>query len=266
MDINHISLKFWLRYQWQKRVRRASFIPARPIFFVHIPKTAGTSFRNMLYRVIEPDATFPNYLDLAQTTGRYPDPEQLSDYLSAIDRDIRFLSGHFPFAAGTLLPHTPDYYVFLREPVARTISNLLHFQRNDPDCQGLDLYQIFDRFRGHLQNLQVRYLCDVSMESAGIFHHAEQLSKNSLRQAMRHLEQCKFIGLAEDFATSIHLAEQLLGRSLGKPLQDNPATNTPRFADPNLATYIEPAIALDRELYHYACALFEKQKLGLRQS
>ncbi|MCB0630654.1 MAG: sulfotransferase family 2 domain-containing protein [Saprospiraceae bacterium] len=261
--VKSITVKFWLRYQWQKRVCHAHFIPPRPVFFVHIPKTAGTSFRNMLYRVIDPEVTYPNLRDLAIYEGHYPRPEQLEDYLSGIGRDIFFLAGHYPFAMGGLLAKVPDYYVFLRDPLARTISNLLHFQRNEPDCMGLDLFQIFDLYRKHLQNFQVRYLCDPSLTDFDTFYHAERVTEKSLEQAKDHLSRCAFIGLTEEFSTSVRLAEKLLGISLGNILKDNFAANIPEYDDPALAEYIGPAIQLDQKLYHHARILFEQQKAHL---
>ena len=38
-------------------------------FFVHIPKTAGSSFRNMLYRQFEQDVIYPNLKDIKNNNG-----------------------------------------------------------------------------------------------------------------------------------------------------------------------------------------------------
>lgn len=260
MSLLNNNLKFWLRYRWHRHIRKTRFVPENPVFFIHIPKTAGTSFRNMLFRMVDQEVSFPNFQDMRENNGVYPPTQDLPALLPTLHRELRFLTGHYPYAVGSLFSVTPQYYIFLREPISRTLSNLLHFQRNKPENAGLSLVEIFDKYQVHLQNLQTRYLCDPSMDQLNIFFRPRLLTEKDLKQAKKHLANCTFIGLTEAFEESVRIAEQLLQIPLGQALIHNvtPPQNNPLTDE--LIRHISPYLQYDLELYDYACTLFEELK------
>lgn len=261
MDLLGLNLRFWLRAKWLKYVTRASYVPDDPIFFIHIPKTAGTSFRNMLFRLIRQEAAFPNLQDLGGNAGNYIDLGHLQEGLKQCGRNIRFLTGHYPFAAGELLSGRCQYFVFLRDPIDRTISNLLHFQRNQPDCQGLGLLEIFEKHRWHLQNLQTRFLGLSTMDELSSFYRRELNSEKMLDQALTNLEKCTFVGITEDFTNSVKIAEQLLGTQLGHELKRNVSPARSSNSEESLIAHLRAYLEQDILLYQHALDIFEKQKL-----
>ena len=258
--------RFWLRYQWMRRTQRSRYVPEIPIYLIHIPKTAGTSFRNMLFRVIDQDVCFPNLQDLGLRNGDYPAFADLEATLAEANREIRFLAGHYPFAAGELLPEPRQYFVFLRDPVARTISNLKHFKQNEPSCQELSLLEIFDRYEAHLENFQTRFLCDTSMAYSSTLHRPDLLTQASLDHAKVNLDKCTFIGLTEEFETSLAMVESLLGISLGRELKRNVSKPNNESLDAALINRLKPHLALDADLYQHALELFERQKTPVQGS
>src|SRR6266699_5286890 len=101
---------------------QAVWAPPRPrIFYLHIPKTAGMALRRFLsnqYPVaqIMRATDWPAFLEMDRTEiGQY-----------------RLFQGHFTCGIFDLLPKDVRPIVFLREPVARTISHLKHLRR-DPN-------------------------------------------------------------------------------------------------------------------------------------
>ncbi len=101
---------------------RASWAPPRPpIFFLHLPKTAGMTVRLFLENQYPVDRMLPasDWRELVSA-----DLARINDY--------RLFQGHFTPGLLDLLPAEIMSVVFLREPVARTISHLKHLRR-DPN-------------------------------------------------------------------------------------------------------------------------------------
>ncbi len=88
---------------------------------MHLPKTAGMALRLFL----------GNQYAVSQILPAYGWPELLSVDLSRIE-EYRLFQGHFSCSLLDLLPKNVVPIVFLREPVARTISHLKHLRR-DPN-------------------------------------------------------------------------------------------------------------------------------------
>lgn len=84
------------------------------VVFVHIPKTAGTTFNTILEPFLSGLPRCPEYR-LPRLSSLEPDKL----------RQYQVFSGHFPYAifSEILFPQGFIGLTFLREPIARTISN-----------------------------------------------------------------------------------------------------------------------------------------------
>lgn len=100
-------------------------MPHRPIFFCHIPKTAGTSLRTAFERAFGPDEIVPQVAQIRQNGGLYPSVEAVVATLASNPVPVRLLRGHYHYSLHEALDE-PIKIVVLREPVARTISALKH--------------------------------------------------------------------------------------------------------------------------------------------
>lgn len=97
------------------------------LYFVHIPKTAGTSFGQELRRRLQPNLR----LSLDYGPDAKPMHEQRSlvvdEFLGQADRDdIRFASGHIPFRyCRKIAKERPNthFVTFLRDPIDRIVSD-----------------------------------------------------------------------------------------------------------------------------------------------
>ena len=160
-----------------------------------------------------------------------------------------------------------QYYVFLREPISRTVSNLRHFQRNYPENKRLDLQQIFEKYQTHLQNLQTRFLAISNKNELSAFFDPGTISQAHLEIAKKNLRKCAFIGITEKFRESIDLVETILNVRLGKQIKRNvaPIRKEAEVA-PELRKMITDQMSLDIQLYQYALELFDEQQNRLSQT
>jgi hypothetical protein len=99
-------------------IRTAARRTSDPPYFLHIPKTAGTSFMALLHAQYEVATICPAYLwrDLLQIPK-----EQLSEY--------QLFRGHFYAYLEPYLQHSLRVITFLRDPIARSLSHYAHVKR-----------------------------------------------------------------------------------------------------------------------------------------
>ena len=194
--------------------------PRSRIFYLHIPKTAGMALRLFLsnqYPVsqIMPATDWRTLLEI--------DSKKITEY--------RLFQGHFTCGILDLLPHDVRSIVFLREPVARTISHLRHLRR-DPNFnaahklaagRSLDELVRDDRVMGLCTNVQTGQLSnDIPGETILASLQAEQASGRvpdpdayalppDLAKAERALARFQFVGFVETLQEDVLLLSIALG-------------------------------------------------------
>jgi hypothetical protein len=189
--------------------------------FVHIMKTAGTSFRRILEDT--PDVSFyPTGEELAVNRRRWylPASELVSRIESgALDlSDRQFLFGHYPASLPERLPGTWRTATFLREPVARTLSMIAHHHYH-PGRWG--------RWKRLFRPNVARYLADEAFVESQIRDYQTKvfalpptgnvngplaIDDAGFEQAKARLFAMDFVGLTEQFGQSIALLETMTGR------------------------------------------------------
>lgn len=96
------------------------------LIFLHIPKTAGSTFHSVL------NARYPR--DAIQNVfgSRYTEPaiEAFMARPRETHAHIRLLKGHMPFGLHRNLPGRSAYITFLRDPVDRVMSQYYYVRRN----------------------------------------------------------------------------------------------------------------------------------------
>ncbi|HMD96033.1 MAG TPA: hypothetical protein VKM93_01715 [Terriglobia bacterium] len=127
------------------------------IYFLHIPKTSGTSFHCFLTSAFG-EANMSPLRDWADVKS-----------YSGAAGNWKVWSGHFGGLLPIILPSWPRIVTILRDPVDRTISEINHAKRDPVHplhryARGMSVLQLCHhvRFRRRLDNSQARYLASLS--------------------------------------------------------------------------------------------------------
>lgn len=230
-------------------------------FFIHIMKTAGTSFRTSLEET--PDAAiYPTKAELAQHPRRWylPAPELLARIeRGEIDLSARqFLCGHYAADLGARLPGDWRSVTFLRDPVRRSLSMIAHRHGKagrlnrfvKPNvAKYLDDAEFVAR---QIRDYQTKVF---ALDGAGDVNRACEVDDAVFERAKARLEAVDFVGLTEQYPASVRLFETLSGLRFA-PL---PHANKSRGYAAS-----EAEIARIRALVPYDSALYELARAKLR--
>jgi len=220
-------------------------------FFIHIPKTAGSSFRSMLYKQFPQGVIYPNLKDIKANKGSYPHRKPAIEALES-ERKIQFLMGHYPFAISKKFPKPPKCIVFLRDPVERAISNLYHLQHNNPHFKNVPARTIIEGATSQINNIHVRFMGDWRFRPYKLFTAETEFGAKALIQAKKNLDTCAFIGFAEHFEESIAALQQKFNWKLGRTLKKNKTKKRREPISDDLYEKLVELNQLDIELYQYA--------------
>jgi len=222
-------------------------------YFIHIPKTCGTSFRFMLYKQFPQSVIFPNLAHLRKNGGKYYKFPEVISMKETIQDSTHLFMGHYSFRGiNRIFDKKINYLTFLRHPVKRTISNIQHLQRIRPEYKNASLSEIFEDVQASQKDLQTRFLSNKP--------NKRPTEMDRLPEAKRNLEKIKFVGIAEKFQESIQLIEHTFNWNLGNTLKLNQRKgNTDNELSEDLLNKIKAINELDIELYEHACLLFEKR-------
>jgi len=220
------------------------------IFFIHIPKTAGTSFREMLEKAIPQSQMYPNIKDMNRDKLLYHHYNEISKLSEKRLQKNKLFLGHYPYKAIKLMPPNIKPIVFFRNPIERTISNLF-FLRREMKLEYLSLETFFEAELDHFDNLHTRFMAD-AFEPLFI-------SEVSLEQAKKNLDNCHCVGVLEEFEKSIILMEKQLNLKLGKTIKSNiNKQKNRRLIEESLMKKIIEYNQMDIQLYDYAYKRFQK--------
>lgn len=108
------------------------------ILFVHIPKTAGTSFCRGISQVLPPNSMFLDYgPDGPQTDATlralYGQKECTTERIAkvAAEKEVQLIGGHFPLGRHIRSFPSASVITFVREPLQRCYSEFLHQRRHN---------------------------------------------------------------------------------------------------------------------------------------
>ena len=221
-------------------------------YFLHIPKTAGTTFRYCLYEHFHLTEVYPSYKALLlKQNSRYLGWEEfVQNEKELFPMNKKLLIGHFGWKPLDHFSITPNVMTFVREPISRIKSSIIFNQKRNRRYKNMEIDEILNKFLVREGMTQARNLG---------FHP----KKDNLSQALENLEKIKFIGLSEEFKKSIEVCNNLFNwnltimkkRNVGKYSEDT-------FTESQIDR-ISEACRIDNLIYTKAQKLFNSQYLEI---
>ena len=218
-------------------------------FFIHVPKTAGTT----MLRIIE-----DRYPSGSVESLYLASPEEATARIAKIGPRTRIVAGHVDYSYSRNFPGPFRAFAMLREPVERAIS-LFYFVKREPSHpsheavrEGRITIEEMSREQG---GMQARFIAGYSPTEAVDEHIL-------LAQAKAHLvEKLAVFGLTERFDETLLLLTNALGWKLRGYARANVTRKRPsqRATDPALLAAIRECSAVDIALYEFARELFEQR-------
>jgi hypothetical protein len=229
-------------------------------FFVHIMKTAGTTFALQLRVQFEAEAIYPaeglDWHDAADLE-RYTDASRALAVSSTRRSQIECYTGHFPYMVAGLIDPSLVVITLLREPVARTVSVLDHFQRLDDRYRHLDLEAIYEDdhvFRSFVSNHQTAFFARTPLDGEQWIRDPIDIDDARFATAKQNLASVDVVGLTEDYPRFIEALRARFGWwPQGLNLDDRANVGSVRAdVDAGLLRRIAEDNRYDIELYRYA--------------
>lgn len=238
-----------------------------PFFFLHIAKTAGTSFREIVDSVFVGDGICQAYLY-----------KVILELPEGGLREYRLIRGHYRYdLLRYYLGFDPALITMLRSPVERTISHLRFLKRTKNlsaplkkfvpvDGVSIDELCFNDVTRNFLKNYQLKQLAyhyNPNMTDSERLMFSDLIDYPSLLPlAKSRIQDSFFVGLAERFEDSVNLFHYSFARKIQNRIL--PRYNVaPRDKEPEpcheCIESLTDLLELDVDLYKYAAKVFEER-------
>ena len=217
-------------------------------YFLHIPKTAGTTFRFMLYDYFEQAEIYPNYYELTvkQRSKYYgwKDFNKQKDQL--FHNGKRLLIGHFGWAVMRhFTAHKPNTLTFLRDPVKRVKSAIIYLRKKDRMYAGMSIDEVVDTYLVREGSLQARQL--------------GYRPKRGIEEALKNLESIDFIGISEQFDKSLALCNLTFDWDLKAIPKKNVGSYKEEQFTPEQIEKIKASCEIDNIIYNRGVEFFNER-------
>lgn len=232
------------------------------LIFEHIPKTAGRTINWILYRMFDADQVW-----VSEKKNTHAEQfAMLADRLRADPNSVRAVRTHGGYSPDRgLPPNIPVVnFVFLRDPIARTISHYHSQLRRKRVPAETSLDQWLDARANTAFNLQTRYLSGQlwNQHVSGEYSKDQppSLDDTEVERAFEHLTgRLTCFGLLDRFDQSLHLFREKLGfpwySSFYLRCNVSPPKEYPQRLIDRVASYNQ----LDLLLYQRAKAAFDQR-------
>lgn len=225
--------------------------------FFHVPKCAGTTFRNLL----EVEVRAKTVLSVGGMEGIAFLPDSA---LNSVD----LITGHVGIGLLHRISQPYRSLTFLRNPISRVISQYNYCKR----LSETKAHRVFGRevFRGNLVDI-LRTKDDPIVASlfrntmtwffvsdwVDYYRDSSISDQNALEIAKQNILNLDFFGITEQFDWSLKLANRTFGWALSNDYRLNKTEiDQVQENDDTLSELVAMNNALDLELYEWACSVF----------
>jgi hypothetical protein len=214
--------------------------PKIDLISIHIPKTAGTSFRNILKGVYGEKAVARVDIPLAVEAASHERRAAPS-----LGRGIRVLHGHFRYhdlAEHYRLDHDIPVITWLRDPVERVISNYFYLQKI-----------LRDILREEKRNTAILN----KMEKSLLEYARAEIARNRMSKFLdgKQLRDFLFVGIVEYFPQDLTRLSALLGWKKARALEQNSSREQKTSVSDEVRAEILKLNERDADLYKEALRL-----------
>jgi hypothetical protein len=227
--------------------------PGERIFFIHVMKTGGATFRRHIEVNLGAEHVFPNAeLDADLLIANLSIPYVLELPPERV-RVIKAYTGHFPFIIAEQLPQPLVTLTVLRDPVERTISYLKHCRRYQEQHRGLPLEQIYEDeryFATLMDNHQAKIFSFTPEDGADSIWTVATVDQARLARARANLEQVDVVGLHEHYDDFVREASERFGWPPAAPPSWH--VSEPEEIADSFRRRITDDMAADLEFYEFA--------------
>jgi hypothetical protein len=217
---------------------------------IHIPKTAGTSFRNILKKVYGEDRVIRVDIELPSERMSYP---TCADPPTEIPRGTKVIHGHFRFvdvAKKYNIRSDVPIITWVRDPVERVISNYFYLQKI--------LREIVNEKERRINVLS-------KMERSLIEYARAEINRNRMSRFLEglSLERLFFVGVQEYFSEDLKYLAKLLEWDTYEEYFHNTTSEQKQNVPKEVRKEIEMLNSEDMKIYELALKLREKRLSGV---
>jgi hypothetical protein len=233
-----------------------------PVFFVHVMKTGGSTFRRHLVHQLGRDAVFPHRVLDADQELRNTSVSYLAQLPAERLAGIRAFTGHFPFFATELVPTPSLVLTLLRDPVDRTVSYLKQHHRDrglGPERTLESIYESKWHRRLFILDYQVRVFATTATDGIeSVMEHVE-IDEQRMAVAKDHLRRVDVIGMQDDHQAFVADVSRRLGWPSIAPVRDQ-RVSAPVEISASFRRRIAEDNRRDVEFYEFARELHAERR------
>lgn len=229
-------------------------------FFLHLPRTAGTTLNAIIRDNFAPHEIFSVYSAEEYHRHREIRPEALEG--------VRVIQGHLfleTYRPPRIYSRDVSVFTFLRDPVERLVSEYIFLKSWPQNHMYAYLNENNIGFGDYVESMEPRLVYRgknfMTRFFSGEDFDVQSYPEQALRAAMHNLEHVfDFVGIQERFDESLLLLAEHLGlRSLCHEKRNVLAPESRMTPDADALALARERNAADLVLYRFACDLFDRR-------